>query len=164
MGLRRDPQPPMPIVIPSRSSPTTSASLMRLSMCSSRGSTRRDDAATVAEEALVDRETDARTIDLALPRRTAQLPRELAQLRDRLRRDRLAEAGEPAAGIHRDATAERGVALAQELLGLARPADPDVLVPVELERGGEVVHLREAEVVGPDAGLLVGRGGDRVAV
>src|SRR5438309_1858728 len=31
MGLRRDPHPPMPMVIPSRSSETTSASVVRLS-------------------------------------------------------------------------------------------------------------------------------------
>src|SRR5437879_4941185 len=32
MGLRREPQPPMPTVMPSRSSPTTSASDIRLSV------------------------------------------------------------------------------------------------------------------------------------
>src|SRR5258706_4164710 len=32
MGLRREPQPPMPIVMPSRSSATTSSSVMRLSL------------------------------------------------------------------------------------------------------------------------------------
>ena len=31
MGLRRDPQPPMPMVIPSFSSATTSSSVIRLS-------------------------------------------------------------------------------------------------------------------------------------
>ena len=31
IGLRRDPQPPMPMVMPSRSSATTSSSVMRLS-------------------------------------------------------------------------------------------------------------------------------------
>ena len=73
----------------------------------------------------------------------AQLPGELADLRDRLRRDRFAEAGEAAARVHRDAAAERGVAVAQQLLGLARLAQADVLVPVELERGREVVDLGE---------------------
>ena len=31
MGLRREPQPPMPIVMPERSSPTMSSTVMRLS-------------------------------------------------------------------------------------------------------------------------------------
>src|SRR6476661_6633110 len=38
IGLRREPQPPMPIVIPSRSSATTSASVISLSViCSAPG-------------------------------------------------------------------------------------------------------------------------------
>ena len=34
IGLRRDPQPPMPMVMPSRSSATTSSSVIRLSTTS----------------------------------------------------------------------------------------------------------------------------------
>ena len=49
-----------------------------------------------------------------------------------------------------------GVAVVEQLLGLARLAEPDVLVPVELEGGGQVVDLGEAQVLGADAGLLVG--------
>ena len=41
-------------------------------------------------------------------------------------------------------------------LGLALLAQADVLVPVELERGGQVVDLGQDEVVGADARLLVG--------
>ena len=35
-------------------------------------------------------------------------------------------------------------------------AQPQVLVPVELQRGGQVVDLGQAQVLGPDAGLGVG--------
>ena len=34
MGLRREPQPPMPIVMPERSSPTMSSMVVRLSLIS----------------------------------------------------------------------------------------------------------------------------------
>ena len=51
---------------------------------------------------------------------------------------------------------------AQQRLGLALRAEADVLVPVELERGGEVVDLGQAEVRRADARLVVGRARDRV--
>ncbi len=41
---------------------------------------------------------------------------------------------------------------------------PEVLVPVELEGGGQVVDLGQVDVVGAEAGLLVGRGADGVPV
>ena len=97
-----------------------------------------------------------RALDLAGAGLAPQLPGDLAHLGDRLGGDRLAEAGQPAARVHRDAAAELGVAGAQQRLGLALAAEPDVLVPVELERGRQVVHLGQAEVVGADARLLVG--------
>jgi hypothetical protein len=56
-----------------------------------------------------------------------------------------------------------GDAVAEQLLGLARLAEADVLVPVELEGGGEVVDLGDVDVVGADAGLLVGGVADRSA-
>ena len=46
--------------------------------------------------------------------------------------------------------------LRSSCLGLALGAQPEVLVPVELQRGGQVVDLGQAEVFGPDAGLGVG--------
>ncbi len=48
-----------------------------------------------------------------------------------------------------------GRAVAQQLLRLAFAAEPDVLVPVELERRREVVDLREVEVIRADAGFFV---------
>ena len=47
-------------------------------------------------------------------------------------------------------------AAAQQLLGLTLRAQPEVLVPVEFQRGGQVVDLGQAQVLGPDAGLGVG--------
>jgi hypothetical protein len=88
----------------------------------------------VAEEAVVDREPHAGALDLALARVAAQLPRELAHLRDGLRGDGLAEAAQPTARVHGHATAERRDAVAQQLLGVALRAQADRLVPVELHR------------------------------
>ena len=51
----------------------------------------------------------------------------------------------------------------KELLGLALAAEPDVLVPVELEGRREVVDLGEVDVLGPDAGVGVGGLGDGAA-
>src|SRR5918993_453562 len=72
---------------------------------------------------------------------------------------------------HRAAVAEEalvdreagGGALVEEPLRLAGLAEPDVLVPVELEGGRQVVDLGQAQLVRPDAGLLVGGRRDRVA-
>ena len=50
----------------------------------------------------------------------------------------------------------RGRAAAQQLLGLALGAQAEVLVPVEFQRGGQVVHLGQAQVFGSDTGLGVG--------
>ena len=59
----------------------------------------------MAEEALVDGEAGGGALDLAAGGLAPQLPRDLAHLRDRLRGDGLAEAGEPAARVHGDALA-----------------------------------------------------------
>ena len=71
-----------------------------------------------------------------------QLPGELAHLGEGLGGDGLAEAGQPAARVHRDAAADASVSPdAQQRLGLALGAQADVLVPVQLERGRQVVDL-----------------------
>ena len=107
-------------------------------------------------------DSPTRALDLTVAALAAHLPRELAHLGDRLRGHGLAEAREAAARVDRDAAADRRVAVAQQLLGLAGRAQPDVLVPVELERGRQVVDLGEVEIVGPDAGFRVRAIGDRV--
>src|SRR5207244_1087284 len=110
----------------------------------------------VTEQALVDGEADACTLDLAPLGLAPQLPGELADLGQGLGGHGLAEAGQPAAGVDGDTAADGGVAVVEQTLGLARLAEADVLVPVELEGGGEVVDLGHVEVVGTNAGLLVG--------
>src|SRR5688572_23502002 len=95
----------------------------------------------MAEQPLVGSDADLGVLDLSAGRLTTQLPGELADLGERLCRHRLTEAGQAPARVDRDATADGRVARAQQLLGLAPLAEPDVLDPVELERRGEVVDL-----------------------
>ncbi len=75
-----------------------------------------------------------------------QLPRDLTHLGQGLGRDGLAEAGQAAARVDRDAAADLGVAVVEQSLGLALGAEADVLVPVELEGRGQVVDLGQVEV------------------
>src|SRR3546814_6170797 len=79
---------------------------------------REQDGAAVAEEALVDGEAGAGALHLAALGLAAELPGDLADLRDGLGRDGLAEARQPTRRVARDAPAAGGVAVAQELLGL----------------------------------------------
>src|SRR5262245_27694833 len=69
-------------------------------------SAREDHAGAVPEQPLVDRQPRGRALDLALPRLTPQLPRELAHLGNRLRGDRLPEARESAARVDGHAPTE----------------------------------------------------------
>ena len=71
------------------------------------------------------------------------MPRHFADLCKCLRGDGLTETREPTARVDRSAAADRRVAVMQKSLGLAGLAEADVLVPVELERAGQVVDLRE---------------------
>ena len=77
-------------------------------------------------------------------------------LGDGLGRDRLAEAGEATGDVDRDSATDRRIAPAQGGGRLAPGGEAQVLDPVELQRGGEVVDLRQADVPGIDASLLVG--------
>ena len=83
------------------------------------GSATQDHRRAVAEQALVGGDADPGALDLAAARLAAQLPGQLADLGQRLGRHRLAEAGEPAGRVDRDPAADRGVAGAEQLLGLA---------------------------------------------
>src|SRR5690606_24563313 len=107
----------------------------------------------VAEESLVGGDADAGALDLSALGLSAQLPGELADLRQRLSRHRLTEARETARGVDRDPAADGRVARAQQRLRLAAGAEPEVLDPVELEGGGEVVDLGNVDVLGADAGF-----------
>ena len=62
----------------------------------------------------------------------------------------------PPDGVDRDPAADRRRAAAQQLLGLTLGAQAEVLVPVEFQRGRQVVDLGQADVLGADAGLGVG--------
>src|SRR5436189_3791663 len=84
------------------------------------------------EQSLVGGDSHAGAVHLAPTRLAAQLPGDLAHLRDRLGGDGLTEAGQPAARIHRDASTQLGGARSQQRLRLALTAQTDVLVPVEL--------------------------------
>src|SRR3954447_11583515 len=89
-----------------------------------------EDRGAVAEEALVHGDACLGAVDLAGAGLTSQLPDQLAPLREGLRRDGLTQAREAAARVDRDALAADGrVAVVDEALGLARLAQPDVLVP-----------------------------------
>ena len=66
----------------------------------------------------------------------------------------------PPEGLTGTRPPRRRGAVAEQLLRLALAAQADVLVPVELERGREVVDLGQADVLGADPGLGVGRRGD----
>ena len=107
------------------------------------------------EQALVDRQPDPGVCDLTSVGPAAQLPDDVAHLRDGLRGHGLAETCEAARGVHGDTAADRGVAVADQPFGLALLAEPDVLVPVELEGLGEVVDLGEIEILRADSGLFV---------
>ena len=73
----------------------------------------------MAEQALVGGDADAGVLDLAVGGLAAELPGELADLGEGLGGDGLAEAGQAARGVDRDAAADPGVAVVEELLGLA---------------------------------------------
>src|SRR5690606_11474491 len=106
-----------------------------------RASARDDDRGAVAEEALVHGHADLRALDLAALGLAAQLPGELADLCDGLGGHGLTEAGEAAARVDRHAAADGRHAVAQQALCAAGRAEADVLVPVELEGGAQVVDL-----------------------
>src|SRR5688572_19625647 len=88
---------------------------------------RQQDRAAVTEEALVDREAGLGALDLAALGLPPELPRDLAHLGERLGGDRLPEAGQAAARVHGDPAADGGVAVVEQLLGLAGLAEADVL-------------------------------------
>ena len=107
----------------------------------------------MAEQALVRGDADLGALDLTAYRLAAQLPVQLADLRDGLRGDRLAEARQPTGRVHRHTAANRRCPASQQRLRLALSAQPQVLVPVEFERSGEVLHLRKTDVLRPDSGF-----------
>ena len=106
----------------------------------------------MADQALVRRDPDPCTLDLAAGGLAAELPHRLAHLGDGPGRDGFTEARQPPTRVDRDPATERGVAVAQQAFGLALLAQADVLVPVEFEGEGEVVDLGQTDVLGADVG------------
>ena len=66
----------------------------------------------MAEHAVVDGQTHLRIVDLTGTCLTAELPGELAYLRDCLRRDGFAERAQPTGGVHGDPATDGSVAVA----------------------------------------------------
>src|SRR5487761_100392 len=144
---------------------TSSATSTRTTSCSDRSTMSAGDDHTraVSEQSLIGGHSHRGPAHLSPCGLSPQLPYQLAHLGYGLSRDGLSETRQPAAGVDRDSPSHGRVAVAQEALGLAFLAQPDVLVPVELEGGGEVVRLGHAHVLGADARFLVGGGGDGLA-
>src|SRR5688500_10406482 len=114
-----------------------------------------DHAAAVTKETLIDRQADLGPADLAGTGLSAQLPGEFADLRDGLRGNRFAEGAETAAGVDGHPSPDRRRTRTKQLLGFALLAQTDLFVPVELERGRQVVDLGQAQVAGTDAGFVI---------
>src|SRR5438876_9664965 len=94
--------------------------------------------------------------DLPRPGLAAQLPDQLGDLQQSGRAHRVPTRAEAAAGIDGDAAGERGDPLVDQAWPLPRTAEPEPLVEHQLRRRHRVVQLDHVEVVGADAGLLVG--------
>ena len=88
------------------------------------------------------READARVLDLAPAGLAAQLRHQLVDLREAGGAGRVAARDQPAVGVERDAAAERGLLLLDELLRLALGAEAEQLVVLELLVGEGVVAER----------------------
>ena len=87
----------------------------------------------MTEEALVRRDPDACTFDLAASGLTTELPGELTHLGDGLSGNGFAEAGQSTRRVDRHPTAERGVTVAEQSFGFTLLAQVEILIPVELE-------------------------------
>ena len=109
----------------------------------------------MSEQSLIGGDADGGALDLAAGGLTLQLPGQLADLRDGLGGDRLAETRKAAGRVDRNAATDRRCAAAQQLLCLALRAKAKVLIPVQFQRGGQVVDLGQAQILGSDAGLGV---------
>ena len=68
----------------------------------------------MAEETLVGGDACLRALDLSLPRLPAQMPGELAHLRDRLGGYGFAEARQPATRVDGNATPTRGISVVEQ--------------------------------------------------
>ena len=110
----------------------------------------------MVKQALVGGDTDLRSLDLPVAGLPAQLPGELTNLCQGLSRDSFAETGQTPGDVNRNPAAQRRVAAPQPGRRLSPGDELQVLDPVEFKRRGQVVDLRQADVLGAYASFLVG--------
>src|SRR5205807_5235680 len=91
----------------------TASTMYASAMC---GSPLHDHGRAVSEQPLVDAQAYLGVLDLTALRLPPELPGQLADLRDGLRRNGFTEARQPAARVHRDPPAEGRVAVADQPL------------------------------------------------
>ena len=85
------------------------------------------------------RQARLRAFDLPAARLAAQVPEDLADVRDARRAQRVALREQPAARVHRNAPADVRVAVIDQLARLALAAEAQVLVVEQLRRREAVV-------------------------
>ena len=107
-------------------------------------------------------QADLGALDLAVAGLAAEVVADLPDVGDAGGGDRVALGLQAAGHVHRGrAVAPRGAAV-EEVDGAALLAEQEVVVVDELGGGEAVVELDEVEVLGADAGLLVGLLGGRL--
>ena len=105
------------------------------------------------------RQTDLRARDLTRAGTAGELLMNFDDLRDAGGADRMAAAGQAAAGIHRDAAAERGVAVLQKADGFAAAAEQKVFDVEQFLRRRGIVDFGDCDVARVDAGSFVSAAG-----
>ena len=111
-----------------------------------------------AAEADVVLEGDLGAVDLALVGVAAQLPGQLGALREAGRPERVALGDQPAGGVDDDLAAVGGRLFLDQLVALALGGEAERFVGDQLVGAEAVVQLADVDLLGGDAGLLVGRG------
>ena len=111
----------------------------------------------MTEEALVGGDADFGAVHLTFARVSPQLPSEFADLSERLGRHGFSKRREATARVDGDLTADGCFTIPQQTFGFASFTNPDVFVPIELERGRKIVHFGEIQIFGADAGFFVRR-------
>ena len=101
------------------------------------------------------READLGALDLTVARLAAQVRRHLEDVGDTRRTDRVTLRDQAAADVDRDLAVAPRAALVDELAGLARRAELQVVVVDQLGGREAVVQLDEVEILRVDARRLV---------
>ena len=101
-------------------------------------------------------ERDLRALDLPLVGLAAQLPGQFRALRQPGRAERVALGDQPAGGVDDDLAAVGGRLFLDQLVRLALGGEAERFVGDQLVGAEAVVQLADVDLVGGDAGLLVG--------